>query len=57
MFHQEYFSTRYAQKPTAQVWAMARKLGLTDRFPAKEGGAINDDHLPCTGRNPHHRYH
>ena len=46
VFHQEYFSTRFAQKPTAKVWAMARKLGLTDRFPAKEGGAINDDHLP-----------
>lgn len=46
VFHQEYFSTRYAQKPTAKVWGMARKLGLTDRFPAKEGGAINDDHLP-----------
>jgi len=45
-FHQEYFSARYAQKPTAKVWAMAKKLGLDNRFPSSEGGSINDDHIP-----------
>lgn len=45
-FPQEYFSARYAQKPTAKVWAMAKKLGLSSRFPTSQGGSINDDHLP-----------
>lgn len=45
-FPQEYFSARYAQKPTAKVWAMAKKLGLGNRFPTSEGGSINDDHIP-----------
>lgn len=45
-FHMEYFSTRHAQAPTARIWATAARLGLAGRFPAKAGGAINDDHLP-----------
>ncbi len=45
-FHQEYFSVRYAQEPTAKVWAMAKRLGLGNRFPTSEGGSINDDHIP-----------
>ena len=45
-FPMEYFSTRYAQNPTARLWGAAGKIGLGQRFPKKLGGAITDDHLP-----------
>ncbi len=45
-FHQEYFSANYAPQPTARVWAMAKKMGLGERFPMSIGGAITDDHIP-----------
>lgn len=45
-FNKEYFSSRYASTPTAKVWAMAQRLGLSSRFPTATGGAITDDHLP-----------
>lgn len=45
-FPREYFSASLAQAPTAKVWDMARRLGLSDRFPDRTGGAVSDDHLP-----------
>lgn len=45
-FNREYFSVNAAPVPTARVWDMARRLGLSARFPMSVGGAITDDHLP-----------
>lgn len=45
-FPMEYISARYAQAPTAKVWAAASRLGLDNRFPRRTGGGITDDHLP-----------
>ncbi len=48
-FHREYYSAYYAPTPTAKVWGMAQKLGLSDRFPMAIGGAAVDDHIPLIG--------
>ena len=45
-FMQEYYSANAAPRPTARVWNTAARMGLGERFPARVGGAINDDHLP-----------
>lgn len=45
-FHREYFSATRAAAVTDKVWAMASRMGLSDRFPRAVGGAVTDDHLP-----------
>ena len=49
-FHREYLSSRLAQAVTAKVWAMAKRLGLDNRFIQSEGNAITDDHMPLIRR-------
>ena len=46
VFYQEYFSTRNAKSIVKKVWNKAHDMGLGERFPKKDGGAITDDHIP-----------
>jgi len=47
-FHREYFSEQAAPAVNDRIWGMARRLGLSARFPDSQGGAITDDHLPLS---------
>ena len=44
-FHQEYYSTYFAQGVVDKVWQWAKKAGYPQYFIAEEGGAITDDHF------------
>lgn len=46
VFPREFFSQQNAPAVNNRVWAMAKKINLSNRFPDLIGGAINDDHLP-----------
>ena len=46
VFPIEYFSAQGAPAVVREVWETAAKLGLENRFPARIGSAVNDDHLP-----------
>ena len=68
-FPMEYFSQQNYPDLTARIWQSAAQLGHADRFPAKIGGAVTDDHIefikagipaadiieyhPGSGFNPH----
>lgn len=45
-FWQESFSKQYAQDIVDKVWAAAKTVGYGSYFTDREGGMINDDHLP-----------
>lgn len=45
-FPRELFSDVNCRGINDRVWNLARELGLSARFPDRQGGAINDDHLP-----------
>lgn len=45
-FHRELFSETYSKPVVNKLWSLAKKLGMSSRFPDSIGGAINDDHLP-----------
>lgn len=45
-FYQEYMSKQYAPDIVTKVWRAAQACGHGDYFPASEGGAITDDHIP-----------
>lgn len=45
-FWQESFSKQYAQDVVDKVWAAANTVGFGSYFVNREGGMINDDHLP-----------
>lgn len=45
-FWQESFSKQYAQSIVDKVWSAAKVVGYSSYFPDKEGGMINDDHIP-----------
>lgn len=44
-FHREYYSEQLAPALLDRVWAVARSLGMSARFPDSPGGAVVDDHL------------
>lgn len=53
-FPREYFSQAYAPETCRKIWSAAARLGLSERFPDRVGGAVNDDHcylieggIPC----------
>lgn len=46
VFHREMFSQQYATSLVNELWRAARTAGHADRFSARMGGAVNDDHLP-----------
>ena len=45
LFPREYFSDRYAKAVNDRVWNTAQRLGYGNRFPDRQGGALNDDHI------------
>lgn len=45
LFPREYFSERYAKSVNDRVWNTAKRLGYGNRFPDRQGGALNDDHI------------
>ena len=45
-FHRELFSEVNARALNSRVWNLAQQLGLANRFPDANGGAVTDDHLP-----------
>jgi len=45
-FWQESFSKQYAQGIVDKVWAAAKVVGYGSYFNDREGGMINDDHVP-----------
>ncbi|HWO90243.1 MAG TPA: M28 family peptidase [Gemmatimonadales bacterium] len=45
-FSQEGYSLERAPEVVDRVWSRARELGLARWFPATNGGAITDDHVP-----------
>lgn len=45
-FWQESISKQYAQGIVDKVWAAAKTVGYGSYFPDREGGMINDDHVP-----------
>jgi len=44
-FYREYFSDMGAKWVNDKVWSMAHDLNMDNRFVAREGGAITDDHM------------
>lgn len=46
VFPREMFSEANCRALNSKVWALARSIGLGNRFSDAVGGAINDDHLP-----------
>lgn len=44
-FPYEYFSQIDGITPTIRVWSEAERLGYSETFPRRVGGAITDDHL------------
>lgn len=54
-FYREYYSDRFANAFVSQVWDEAARLGYSQLFVDKQGGAVTDDHvfinrmlnLPC----------
>jgi len=44
-FYKEYFSTQRAPQIVKKVWDAAQAAGYADWFPARQGSAIEDDHL------------
>jgi len=44
-FYREYFSDMGAKWVNDKVWGLAHELGMDDRFVARDGGAITDDHV------------
>lgn len=45
-FPRELFGDVNARPLNDRIWKLAARLGLSDRFPDRRGGAVNDDHLP-----------
>ena len=45
-FPRELFSDVNCRSVNDRVWNLARELGLEARFPDRQGGAVNDDHVP-----------
>lgn len=45
-FCKEGFSKQYAPEVVKRVWRAAKQAGFAHYFPAKDGGWVNDDHLP-----------
>lgn len=46
VFPMEYFSTQGAPAVVREVWETAATIGLENRFPARIGSSVNDDHIP-----------
>ncbi len=53
-FYQEVMSKQYAPEIVEKVWNAAQAAGQGDYFPASDGGAVTDDHIPLnqTARIP-----
>lgn len=45
-FPREMFSEVNVKALNDRVWSIARELGYGDTFPNRQGGAVNDDHVP-----------
>ena len=45
-FYREYFSMQHARNIVEKVWRAASAAGYGSYFPAEDGGAVTDDHLP-----------
>lgn len=46
VFTKEYFSTQYSKDVCDAFRKAAEQAGFGTRFPDREGGAVNDDHIP-----------
>lgn len=45
-FYQEQMSIQYAPNIVDRVWVAAKTAGYGSLFPAEDGNAITDDHIP-----------
>jgi Zn-dependent M28 family amino/carboxypeptidase len=47
---QEFHSFMQAREVVDEVYAAARRVGVDSHFPARTGGAVEDDHLPLQAK-------